>query len=441
LNYLGGASSLPCYREVSLGRQQMARQTAAQTPVPGAAMIPPYAQPVIVVGVTTSQTCLVMRGRLRALRLAGFRVILVASPGPLLDATTSNEGIEAIALPIERAIAPWHDLLALIRLWRLLRKIRPDMVEFSTPKAGLLGLLAAKLCGIPHRVYLLRGLKLETSSGLKRQLLIAAERLACSSAHVVIANSPSLRDKALALRLAPASHLILLGGGSSRGVDVTHYYPGPSSMRPKFGIRKHDPVIGFVGRLTRDKGIAELFVAFEKILPSSPHAWLLLVGWFDAAEDALPYSLRWKLEHHPRILVTGMVSSTADYYRAMDLMVLPTFREGFPNAVLEASASGIPVVTTLATGARDSVVPEVTGILVPPGCPDALAEAVLALLQHPARRRQMGAAARRWVLDNFLETQVLTATINFYKDLLATPAETAISLPRGSAPEASAKSG
>jgi glycosyltransferase involved in cell wall biosynthesis len=383
-------------------------------------MIPsPSSQPVIVIGVTNPQTCLVMRGRLRAFRLAGFRVVLVASPGPLLDRIAASEGVQAVAIPMQREIALASDLVSLWQLWRLLGQLRPEIVEFSTPKAGLLGMLAARMRGIRSRVYLLRGLKLETATGFKRRLLLAAERLTCRSAHVVIANSPSLRDKALALRLMPAARLVLLGGGSSRGVDVVQFCPGPSSARQQLGIAPDAPVVGFVGRLTRDKGVPELVDAFEKVLRRYSQTRLLLVGWFDAAEDALPKALRRRIENDPRMVVTGMVDAPRDYYRAMDLMVLPSWREGFPNAVLEAAATGIPVVTTLATGARDSVLPEVTGLLVPPGNAEAVAEAVLTLLDNPERRQRMGQAARNWVLEGFLDAQVLTLTVKFYQGLIA----------------------
>lgn len=372
----------------------------------------------ILVGVTSAQTCLVLRGRLRALRFAGFRVTLVSSPGPLLESTAASEGAEAAPIPIERAIAPLSDLFALYRLWRLLGRIRPDLVEFSTPKAGLLGILAARLRRIPRRVYLLRGLKLETTTGLKRRMLLAAERLTCRSAHKVICNSASLRDRALALRLVPASKLVLLGGGSSRGVDILRFCPGPSAMRARWKIPAAAPVIGFAGRLTRDKGIPELIDAFEQVLRRYPQAHLLLVGWFDAAEDSLSNDVRRRIDTHPAIHVTGMVDATPDYYRAMDLLVLPTWREGFPNAVLEAAATGIPAITTLATGACDSVLPEVTGLLIPLGYPEAIAEAVLKLLGDPGRRRQMGLAARSWVTGNFADNQVLARTIQFYRNLL-----------------------
>jgi glycosyltransferase involved in cell wall biosynthesis len=374
--------------------------------------------PTILVGVTHAQTCLVLGARLRALRNAGFRVLLISSPGPLLERTAAQENVERIELPMRRSIAPFADLVALYRLWRLIGKYRPDLVEFSTPKAGLLGTFAAWLRGVPRRVYMLRGLKLEATSGFKRRILLSAERLAARCAHAVLCNSESLRTEALALRIAPLKKLRLLGEGSSNGVDVDRFSPGSSQVCEQLGIPAGVPVIGFSGRLTRDKGLPELCRAFELILGAVPSARLLLVGWFDAAEDALDPGLKERILRHPQIYCTGFVPDTAPYYRAMDLFVLPTWREGFPNVVLEAAATGLPVVTTESTGARDSVLPEITGLLIPPGHPDAIYEAVMKLIRDPERRGCMGRAARAWILEHYVESRVVGMTVDYYKSLL-----------------------
>jgi len=378
----------------------------------------PPPPPHILVGITHPQTCLNLTGRLQTLRRAGFRVTLVSSSGLMVDRLAASEGVESIALHMERGMAPLKDLVSLVRLWVLLRRLRPDLTEFSTPKAGLLGNIAGRLAGVPKRVYMLRGLKLSRSSGFKRLLLLAAERLASACAHVVLCNSASLRAEALALGVAPAAKLRVLGDGSSNGVDVDRFCPGKSAVRALLGLATETPVIGFVGRFTRDKGLPELIEAFAAILAAEPDAHLLLVGWFDRAEDALDPPLRERIESHPRIHCTGFVEDTAPYYRAMDLMVLPTWREGFPNVVLEAAASGIPVITTASTGSRDSVVPEVTGLLIPPGYPEAISRAVLQLLGNPERRRRMGVAARAWVLDHYMTAHVLGLTVSYYKSLL-----------------------
>jgi glycosyltransferase involved in cell wall biosynthesis len=379
---------------------------------------PDSQRPHILIGITNPQTCLVLGGRLRTLREAGFRVTLVSSPGELLTRTAAEEGVESAAIPMRREIAPLADLVSLLRLCALLWRLKPDMTEFSTPKAGLLGSLAARFCRVPARVYFLRGLRLETSTGFKRKVLLASERLAAACSHVVLCNSESLRAEALAQGVASENKLRLLGNGSSNGVDVQRFQPGPDSLRARLGLPLEAQVVGFVGRLTRDKGLPELVEAFDAILAAKPDAHLLLVGWFDASDDALGHDLRARIRCHPRIHSTGFVADTAPYYRAMDVMVLPTWREGFPNAILEAAASGIPVVTTLCTGSRDAVVPEVTGLLIPPGYPEAIREAVLKLLHNPERRCRMGQAARAWVLEHYVNERVLGLAVCYYKSLL-----------------------
>jgi glycosyltransferase involved in cell wall biosynthesis len=392
--------------------------------------------PHIVVGITHPQTCLTLTGRLRALREAGFRVTLVCSPGELAERIAEREGIESIALSMQREIRPIADIVSLMRLWWLLLRLRPDVTEFSTPKAGLLGTLAALFAGVPERVYMLRGLKVEGTSGPKRHILLVAERLASACAQVVLCNSHSLRAEAIALGLAPAAKLKLIGDGSSNGVDVERFSPGLSGVWDRLGLPAKALVVGFVGRLTCDKGLPELMEAFDTILEGEPETHMLLVGWFDVAEDALSADLRLRIESHLRVHCTGFVVDTVPYYRAMDLLILPTRREGFPNVVLEAAACGIPVITTIATGSRDSVVPEVTGLLIPPGYPEAISEAVLKLLRNPERRQCMGEAARAWVIEHFSNGRVLGLITAFYKSLLKPAAQgSLVSIPTDLAAE------
>jgi len=379
------------------------------------------ARPRLVIGVTSDQTCLVLRGRLRALRLAGFEVTLIASPGESLTRIAREEGVTACAVPMQRGISPVADVISLVALWRVLRKLQPAITDFSTPKAGLLGNLAARMLGVPHRVYTLRGLKLESSRGLKQRLLLWSERVSARCAQVVLCNSASLHSEARVLRVAPEGKLRLLGHGSSGGVDAKKFSPGLSGVRRELGIGDGDPVLGFVGRLTRDKGIPELLEAFEEILRAEPKCWLLLVGWFDEAEDALNMQQRARIMRHSRIKYVGPVVDPAPYYRAMDVFVLPTHREGFPNVALEAAACGLAVITTESTGARDAVLPEVTGLVIPAGNAEAITEAALALLWDDGRRRRMGEAGRKWVLERYSRERVLGLAVGFYRGLMHLP--------------------
>ncbi len=374
----------------------------------------------MVVGVTHEQTCLVLRRRLRTLREAGFAVTLVSSPGELLERTAKEEEVAVSPVKMRRGISPAADLWSFFVLLRLLARLRPDITDFSTPKAGLLGNVAAWVLRVPHRVYTLRGLKLEASRGLKRRLLLWSERIAAGCAHVVLCNSETLQSAARVLGIAPDEKLRLLGNGSSNGVDAERFSPAIDTtrrMRRSMGYSDEEVVLGFVGRLTGDKGVPELLIAFDQILHVEPRCRLLLVGWFDSAEDALDLRWRMLIASHPRILHTGFVLDTAPYYRAMDLMVLPTHREGFPNVALEAAACGLPVITTESTGARDAVLANLTGLLIPAGIPEAIVEASLELIRDGAKRRRMGEAGRRWVIEQFSSERVLGLAVEFYRDL------------------------
>jgi glycosyltransferase involved in cell wall biosynthesis len=376
--------------------------------------------PHLVIGVTSAQTCLVLSARIRALRAAGFRLTVVSNPGTLLESTAHNESADAVAIPMKRGVDPLSDCVSLWRLFQFLRKAKPDLVEFSTPKIGLLGLMAAALTGVPHRVYVLRGLKLETAGGWMRLLLLAAERIASRCAHVVLCTSQSLQTKSRVLAIAPASKLQLIADGSSHGVDTRKFSPGVSGVRARFGIPPDARVIGFVGRLTRDKGVPDLIEAFERIRIVDPKTYLLLVGWFDESEDTLALAVRRRITCHPQIVCTGFVPDTAPYYRAMDLLILPTVREGFPNVVLEASASGIPVITTYCTGACDSVLEGVTGCLVPARDPVAIYKSAVRLLDDARERHRLGEAGRAWVQQRFSDRRVGGLTAEFYANLLRT---------------------
>ena len=376
----------------------------------------------ILFGVTSDQTLLVLRERILTLRDAGFAVTVIASPGVHLDRLAAEPQVAIHPIPIRRGIAPVADLAAFLRIFAVLARLRPSIVDFSTPKAALLGLLAARLLRIPARIHTLRGLRLESASSLQRRLLLAAERLTAACAHFVLCNSPSLLDAAVALAIAPRSKMHILAHGSSNGVDLERFHPDHSAsrnhaLRTQLSIPADAPVLGFVGRLTRHKGILELLDAFDRISAELPQTWLLLVGWIDHSEDRLDASLIARIHRHPQIVLTGFVHDVAGYYRAMNVFVLPTHREGFSNSALEAAATALPIVTTRATGARDAVHDGHTGLLVPVEDSAALASALLQLLRDPALSQRMGAAARAWAAENFSRQQVTDATLRFFQEV------------------------
>ncbi len=381
-------------------------------------------RPRVIHVVTAAMTTRLMRGQLRFLHEAGFDVTVVSSPGWELDRVAEEEGVNGIGVPMEREISPLRDLRSLWRLWRLMCRLRPAVVNVGTAKAGLLAGMAAWLAGVPCRVYTLHGIRLETTRGLKRSILAAAERISCRCADHVICVSESVRSRAVELCLVERGRCRSLGRGSFNGVETERFAPTPerlvqaAHLRRQLGIPRDAPVIGFVGRLTRDKGVPELMEAFQRVRERLPGTRLLLMGRFEDG-DPVPQAVRESIETDPSVVHLGFVEDPSVHYQVMNVVALATYREGFPTVVLEAAAAQKPVVSTWATGARDAVVDGVTGLLVPVGDSEALAEALLSVLENPALAAKMGSAGRQRVEREYQPAQVCRELERLYHSLLA----------------------
>jgi len=357
------------------------------------------------------------------MRECGYEVTVISSPGDDLDRAAEVEGVQVIPLPMARELAPLQDLISLWRLWRVMRRIRPAITNVGTPKAGLLGGLASLLAGVPCRVYTLHGLRLETTEGLKCRMLVMAERFACFCAHRMVCVSESLRQKAESLGIGQTEKMRVLGSGSCNGIDVAAYCVDGSArqrageLRRNLGIPEDAPVIGFVGRLTWSKGVSELLHAYHQVRMTLRDVRLLLVGRFEDGEP-VPWKVRQAIEGDAQIILPGFVTDTTPYYHLMDVLALPSYREGFPNVVLEAHAAGKPVVAFRATGSVDAVVDGVTGILVSIGDVQGLARALELLVQHKSLNAEMGKAGRERVRREFPQERIWKALAQEYAGLL-----------------------
>jgi glycosyltransferase involved in cell wall biosynthesis len=349
----------------------------------------------------------------------GFEVVVVTSPDRRLTAFGRRQGVRTVGVEMPRKLSPFEDWAALEELHRLFQTIKPEIVHAHTPKGGLLGTLAARAVNVPVRIYHMRGLPFVTLSGPKRQLLQTTERLACSAATRVFCQSESLRKTAVENTLVSSarSEVILRG---SNGVDSdSRFVPGAHSeaarqFRERAGVPPGAVVVGFIGRLVRDKGVPELVSAFEQLAEHRADLWLFLAGAFEERDGLGELTVR-AIERHPRIKTLGFVSEPGGVYEASDIVALPSHREGFPNVLLEAAAMRRPVVSTLVDGCRDAVEDGTTGALVPAGDIRRLAYALAYYADNPGIRVEHGAAGRLRVERLFRRDRIAAATVDAYE--------------------------
>lgn len=387
---------------------------------------PPTADTRLLHVTTVPLTLRFLRDQLRLLRGSGIEPHVLSSPGDNdeLRQFGETESVPAHAVRITRTMSPFTDLGSLYQLWRRVRRTSPTILHAHTPKAGLLGMMAATASGTPIRVYHLRGLPMLTAQGPTRALLRLAEKVSCRLAHRVLCVSHSLRDLALEEGLCPPSKIKVLGAGSGQGVDArAHFRPARFSgearatTRTSLGIPGNAPVIGFVGRLVGDKGVGLLARAWESLREEFPKAHLILIGP-EEERDAISAETLAGLREDPRVHLLGLIEDPAPFYAAMDVVALPTEREGFPNVPLEAGAMERPVVATRVTGCVDAIRDGETGTLVPPGDEAALTRALREYLADPIRRETHGAAARQHVLESFEQEVVSNRIHETYRSLL-----------------------
>ena len=363
-------------------------------------------------------------GQIGYMQARGFAIRAISSPGARLQAIGEREGIPVYGVEMPRCITPLRDLAAVARIWRCIRAIRPLIVHSHTPKGGLLGMTAAWLARVPVRIYHIHGLPLMTATGTRRLLLRCSEKVSCILAHQVLCVSNSIRRTAIEERLCPASKIKVLHHGSINGVDAEiRHNParlGPTvraQTRGKYRIPPEALVVGFIGRIVRDKGMAELAEAWGRIRDEFPNLYLLVVGPFEP-QDPLPPEAERVLRNDPRIVLTGVQYDTPLLFSAMDVVLLPTYREGLPVVPLEAAAMSLPVVATNVPGCVDAVVNGVTGTLVPPRDATALADAIRTYLLDPELRLRHGQAGRERVLRDFRPEDIWEAVYQEYVSLL-----------------------
>ncbi len=360
------------------------------------------------------------RGLLRELS-ADYEVIALASPDSRLSELGHREGVRYIGVSMRRDISPLSDLISLFRLVRVMRRERPDMLHTMTPKAGLLGMLAAKIAGVPLRVHTFTGLVFPTSRGLKRRLLKLTDRVTCACATHIIPEGEGVKADLISNRIT-TKPMRVLGNGNVRGIDPGHYTHTPEIdaeaeiLRTRLGISREARVFVFIGRFVGDKGLRELLEAFAT-LNRSDDCHLILVGDFEGgADDLHPDELTGISCLH---LSGGWVDDVRPWLAAADIFIFPSYREGFPNVVLEAGALSLPSIVTDINGSREIITDGTNGLIVPSHDTHSLRKAMLKMLDLPADRlEEMGENARRNVVTRYSQRYVRDCLKQFYTDII-----------------------
>jgi glycosyltransferase involved in cell wall biosynthesis len=354
----------------------------------------------------------------------GWYVHIITSPGPEtpeLRRTVANwNRVTLHEIPMERGPSLIRDFRALLAWILLLRKIRPEVVIAGTPKAGILGMLSSRVIRVRKRVYLVRGLRLETQRGYGARVGAIFERITCFASTNVLCVSESLQKSMVQRHLVSSKKVQVLGHGSSNGIEVGRFHPPSenerSAARHRFGIDKNAAVVGFAGRLIPDKGLQEILNAITITQAHRPNALLLIAGNTDNGSIG-PEKIEMLSRDLP-IVFAGRVENMVNFYHALDIFCLPSHREGMPNVNLEAASCGLPVVTTTATGCIDSVLPDRTGLVVAPQDHEALAESLTALLGDSEKRTAFGLHGRSRIEKEFRQEIVWESQLNFLDSLV-----------------------
>lgn len=365
-----------------------------------------------------------LKGQLKFMSEQGFEVKAISSKGDALGVLSAEEGIATIEVEMTRTISPLKDLKAVWALYRIFKKERPDIVHTHTPKAGTLGMLAAKLAGVPIRLHTVAGLPLLLAKGNKRRLLDVVEKLTYSCATKVYPNSFVMKDIILKNGYTSADKLKVIGFGSSNGIDTSFFDPknisevAKAELRSSLGLSDKDFIYVFVGRLVKDKGINELIEAFQKINENHPETKLILVGSYEKHLDPLLPDTERNIDENPAILSVGFQKDVRPFLAIADSFTFPSYREGFPNGLMQACAMQIPSIATDINGCNEIIDDGENGILIPTNDSGSLYGKMLYLLRNKEVRESMASKSRAKMVEKYERIFVWNEILNEYKSIL-----------------------
>lgn len=355
-----------------------------------------------------------------------YEVIGISSSGnDFINEVGRAEGIKVIPIEMTRKITPFKDLKAVWQLYKVLKREKPFIVHSHTPKAGTIGMLSAYLARVPHRLHTIAGLPLLEAKGAKRLLLDVVEKITYKFATKIYPNSFGLRDIILKNKYTSNNKLQVIGNGSSNGIDTNHFDPSlynkveKEKLRIALGIEKSDFVYIYVGRLVKDKGINELIEAFKKIASEFKSAKLLLVGPYEKDLDPLLPSTKSVIENSNQVIAAGWQRDVRPYFAISNCLVFPSYREGFPNVVMQAGAMGLKSIATNINGCNEIIKEGENGVLVPPKDVATLFESMKTFFLQAQSQANDDCAhkCRKLIVERYSQKFIWNAILKEYRKL------------------------
>lgn len=364
-----------------------------------------------------------LKGQLRFMSENGYKVIAVSSSGAPLEEVKKREGVETVAIDMSRKITPLQDLKSLYLIYKLLKKEKPLFVHSHTPKAGTIGMVAAWLAGVPYRMHTIAGLPLLEAKGKKRWLLDWVEKITYKCATHIYPNSYGLKDIIIKNKYTTPQKLKVIGEGSSNGINTSYFSPSlysienKETLRSNLGISKDDFVYIFVGRLVGDKGINELVEAFSDISAKFKQTKLVLVGSYEKDLDPLNENTIKTIVNNENIIHVGFQSDVRPYFAIANLLVFPSYREGFPNVVMQAGAMGLASIVTNINGCNEIIIEGENGIIIPTKDKKSLTEKMELLISNSELLKDLSSNARELITSRYEQQIVWDALLEEYKSL------------------------
>lgn len=364
---------------------------------------------------------LLLKGQLAFLN-EYFNVIAVSGEDYHLLQVIEREKVNTVSITIKREISILHDLISLVKLYLLFKKEQPLIVHSITPKAGLLSMVASYFAGVPIRIHTFTGLIFPSKTGVMKRLLITMDRILCKFATHIYPEGQGVKTDLLRFKIT-TKPLKVLANGNINGIDLEYFnseiIPKKTlqELRISLGIEPNDFVFIFIGRLVTDKGINELIAAFSKLSKVKNNIKLLLVGPLEKEKNPISKETLFEIQHNSKIISTGYQDEVRDYFALANVLVFPSYREGFPNVVLQAGAMGLPSIVSNINGCNEIIINNYNGIIIPIKNEITIFDAMQLLLEDEMIYHSLQSNARLSIENRYNQQLVWKALLEEYKIL------------------------